>query len=208
MTPARRPARLLAAAALAALVGGCISVFPKEKPAQLYRFVDRPTAGAPAAPAPAFLVRATIGGFDRASAGDRILTAEGDKTAYIAGARWIEPAIVLMGEAMRTAFESSSPARLLATGDLTAADARLVLDVQTFEVRYPAGPDKAPVVAVRIDADLEGASPPFARRERLFEVETPAQGNSLHAIVDAVDDAVSQILGQIVAWTNAARPAP
>jgi cholesterol transport system auxiliary component len=205
-----RTARPLAAAALAVWVCGCISVFPKEKPAQLYRFGDRaPTAPAtPAAGSTAgriLALRATIGSFDRAAAGDRILTADGDKRAYIAGARWVEPATNLLDEAMRAAFEPSSPARLLARGDLAASDARLVLDVRTFEVRYGAG--AAPTVVVRIHADLEGAKPPFPHSERLIEVEAPAKANSLGAIVEAFDDAVTDSLTQIVAWANAGPPA-
>jgi cholesterol transport system auxiliary component len=207
--------RALLAAALAACLCGCISVFPKEKPAQLYRFGDHAaaTAEAQAGPAgsaagPAFLVRARIGAFDRASAGDRILTAQGDERAYIAGARWVEPATTLVEAALRTAFEPSAPARLLAPGDLAAADARLALDVRTFEVRYPVhGTGKAPVIVVRIDAELEGAKPPFARSERLFDIETPAKADSVGAIVEAFDGAVGEALGQIVAWTNASRPA-
>jgi cholesterol transport system auxiliary component len=206
--PARR-AHGLGALVLAASLAGCISIFPKEKPVQLYRFGDHPAATAPAPPAQGapLLVRATIGGFDWAAAGDRILTVEGDKTAYVAGARWVEPAMILLDAALRTAFERSGRARLLTRGDLAAADAHLSLDVRTFEVRYAAGPNAPPVVVVRIDADLEGARIPSSHSQRLFAVETPAKTNSLGAIVEAYDGAVGEALRQIVAWTNSVRPA-
>jgi cholesterol transport system auxiliary component len=190
---------------MAAALAGCISVFPKEKPAQLYRFVDEPPADSPAQPAPGrrFLLRATIGDFDRASSGDRILTVEDEKVAYIAAARWVEPAATLMNEALGVAFERSTAASLLVPGDLAAADERMALDVQTFEVRYRKGRETPPVVVIRIVANLESSKGASPRREKIFNVETPATGDTLSSIVEAYDACVSQTLGQIVDWVNA-----
>jgi cholesterol transport system auxiliary component len=208
--PAGRSARFvgrLAAVAAIASLGGCISIFPKEKPAQLYRFETHQAApGAMQASGPPFAVRATISSFDQAAATDRILTSRGSTTAYVGEARWVEPAASLLDEALHAAFEQSGPAALLNRGDLAAADERLSLAVQTFEVRYAPGGSGPPTVVVRIHADLEAAKAPFARAERVFEVETPASSNTLGSIVEAYDGAVTQILGQIVAWVNTSRP--
>jgi cholesterol transport system auxiliary component len=190
---------------MAAALAGCISIFPKEKPAQLYRFVVSPpaTPSAPPAPSRRLLLRATIGDFDRASSGDRILTVEGDKVAFVAAARWVEPAATLMNEALGVAFERSTAASLLVPGDLAAADGRLALDVQTFEVRYRKDAGGPPVVVIRIDANLETSKGAAPRREKVFAVETPAAADTLTAIVEAYDAGVTQTLGQIVDWVNA-----
>ncbi|HRD46080.1 MAG TPA: ABC transporter, partial [Caulobacter sp.] len=99
--------RRLAIAVLAvAAVGlsGCISLFPKAEPAQLYRLQAKTTAEAAPAGPPFGVLRLTTA-FPRASAGDRILTiGDGGQAAYIAGARWVSPAAVMFDEQTSLAF--------------------------------------------------------------------------------------------------------
>src|SRR5271156_5705810 len=83
------PARLALVPALLALsvgLAGCITLFPKAKPEQLYRFdaqIQPPQSGGRP-----FTVRNGAAEFDPASAGDRIMTINGDQVAYIADGRW------------------------------------------------------------------------------------------------------------------------
>ena len=134
-----RPAAALAAAVALTGLAGCITLFPQAKPAELYRFGAAPAALAAApAPGPPFAVRLAPLTFEAASAGDRILTIVEDRTAYIAGSRWISPADGLFAAAVTRAFETrGGPARLLAPGEPVLADFTHKLDVRTFEVRYP-----------------------------------------------------------------------
>jgi cholesterol transport system auxiliary component len=203
MTVRVRPLLHLAVAALAALtLGGCVSLLPKSKPVQLYRFGTAPPAEALARPQAVSVLRAG-GVFQRESAGDRILTITGSRAAYIAGARWVAPAEVLFDEALSWAFDSvPGPARLVARGEPGRADYALRLDVRNFETHYDARHD--PVVVVRVRAALSGPAPRFAvPAEQLFEARVPAQQNRVSAIVAAYDKATAQVLNQVATWANA-----
>ena len=130
----RNTLRLLAAAAAATVLAGCISVFPEADPSQLYRFEGRLEQERAAAPAgPTFGVFLPSSGFSEASSGDRILTMTGAEAAYIASARWVAPAEVLFQEAVERAFDANpGPARLVGRGGLGQADRTLRLDVRRF----------------------------------------------------------------------------
>ena len=198
--------RAAAAAALAALLTACVSVLPKSDPAQLYSFSGDVPASARQAttPAKSFDVIKGIGSFDRAAAGDRILTTDGEKVAYIAKARWVAPAAILFDQALSSAFDDSGgAARLLSRGQVGRPIYVLRLDVRDFEARYENGPDAAPVVLIRARASLTDVDRAVVG-DRMFEVRTPAADNRIGAIAQAFDKAVSQFMGELVAWTNAA----
>lgn len=196
----RRPAllRLAAIALLAISLSGCISLLPKTRPSQLYRFGVPTSSTAPdrSTTVPVFRVN---GFFQREAAGDRILTISGERAAFIAQARWVAPAEVLFDEAVANAFESTSGrVRLVTRGEPVRAGMALRLDVRNFETRYSDG--HSPVVYVRVRAV-------FARdrtqvTEQIFEAQAPADQNRVTAIVAAYNQALAKVLGEIVAWTN------
>lgn len=199
-----RPAlRLAALLACAFALSGCISLLPKSKPAQLYRFGAAP-AGQAAAPvrAPnAVAVYRSNGRFQTEAADDRILTITGGKAAYIAQSRWVAPAEVLFNEAVSDAFDAS-PVRLLARGQQGRFAYALRIDVRDFETRYDAGPKAAPVVLVRVHASLT-RSDQSSVGEQDFTASAPAAENRVGAIVQAYDRAVGEVIGKLVAWTEA-----
>lgn len=207
-----RPFRALAlAAVLAASVGlaGCISLFPKAKPATLYRFGAgaAPAAAAPAAPAtPAaggFAILRGPTGFARAAAGDQILTVTNGEAAYIAQGRWVSPAVVLFDEAVDRAFDADNGrARLVTRGEVARTDYTLKLDVRTFEARYVNGEKAAPEVVVAVRALLTRNSDSALVGEQMFEARVAAGDNRIGAIAAAFDTAVTQTLRDLVAWTN------
>ena len=91
----------LAAVGLLALLplAGCVTLLPKQKPVNLYRFSYDPVAlgkdnGArPAPPAAAVIpVALNIVMFPQASSGDRVLTSENNELSYVADSRWAVPA--------------------------------------------------------------------------------------------------------------------
>jgi cholesterol transport system auxiliary component len=186
-------------------LGGCISLLPKEKPVQLYRFgADQAAPAAPKAAGRGFTLRTAPIGFETAASGDRILTVDGDKTAYVAGVRWITSAGALFHDAVTRAFDAhGGPARLLAQGEPAPADYVLKLDVRAFEVRYVRGARDAPKVVVEVYAGLDNRKDAADVRSRIFQAEVPAGSNSVHAITAAFDAAVAGVLAQIVAWSDA-----
>jgi cholesterol transport system auxiliary component len=197
--------RLTAAAlALAAIaLSGCISLFPKSEPAQLYRF----TASLPSqtsAPGPAFGVMRLATGFPRASAGDRILTMNNaGEAAYIAGARWVSPASVLFDEQLSAAFQGSGRARLISRGEVIRADVALKLDVLTFETVYDQGPKAAPQVIIVVRGVMTRNRDRGLIGDRTFTARVRAGENRVGAIVPAYNQALSQVLGEVVGWVNA-----
>lgn len=198
------PAAALALALVATGLGGCVSLFPKAKPSQLYRFAAETTVPAPAeregdSRVGLILPPVTL---TRASAGDQMLAVTGDETAYIAGARWISPAAVLWEESVRGAFSGrSARTRLLSRTEVGTGQAFLRLTVPVFETRYPA-PEAAPTVHVRLSAMLLHRAGPFAAAQT-FEAAVPAADNRVSAIVAAYDQAVEKVTTELVGWADA-----
>jgi len=200
--------RRLALAALAiATVGlsGCISLFPKAEPSQLYRF--EASVAPPKAPAsgPVYGVLRVASGFPRASSGDRILTInERGEAAYIAGARWISPAAVLFDESVSAAFQNATRVRLVSRGEVTKAEFAAKLDVTRFEVVYDNGPKAAPKIVVIVRALVSRTQDRALVGDKTFTAEVRASENRVGAIVPAFNQALTQVLTEMVAWTNAA----
>lgn len=201
-----RAAILAAGVAIALGLGGCVTVFPKSKAAQLYRFDV--AAIDPAAPAPAegagFSVFRAPTSFAHGSDSDRILTVTGDQVAYVAEARWIASAAVLFDEAESHAFDrSGGPAHLGRRGEALNAPVALRLDVDAFEARYLDGSAAPPTVVIEIRAGLTRTSDHQLIASRIFEARKKVAENRVGEIVPGFDAALSDVMGQIVAWTDA-----
>ncbi|WP_297506917.1 ABC-type transport auxiliary lipoprotein family protein [uncultured Caulobacter sp.] len=201
----RNASRLLAVAALAASLSGCISLLPKTKPASLYRFGQAEVSVAKGPPGAMFGVMKTPSAFTRAAAGDRILTVTNGEVAYIAGARWVSPAFILFEEATARAFENDpGRARLIGRGEVAKADLMLRLEVTTFEADYVQGPKAAPEVVVRVRAVLNRSADRALVGDQIFEAKVKAADNRVSAIVPAFDQATAKVLGEVVTWVNGA----
>jgi cholesterol transport system auxiliary component len=169
----------------------------------LYRFgAGEAATTTPAGTEARVTIRAAPTSFERASAGDRILTIRDDEAAYIAGARWVTAANVLFDDAVARAFEvQGGPVRLLARDEPAVADCVLKLEVRTFEVRYDHSHGSAPTVVVELYAALVGRHSATGVSQ-LFRAEAPAGEDAVHAIAAAFDVAVGKVLGEMVAWVQ------
>ncbi len=187
-------------------LAGCISLLPKTKPAQLYRFGATPAAEQPAGQAPAGKIgvfRAN-GTFQRETAGDRLLGVTGTKAAYIAQSRWVAPAQLLFDEAVLEAFDTGGGhVRLVSRGEPAHSDYVLRLDVRNFEARYDNGAKAAPTVLVRVRAAITRDESRTLVSDQVFESRVRASDNRVGPIVAAYDKAVAEVLAKLVAWTNA-----
>lgn len=194
--------RLLIGGAAAVALSGCITLLPKSKPAELYRFGQTPAA-ATAAPAGAIGVAVfqTNGAFQNESAADRMLTVTNGKAAYIADSRWVAPAAVLFDQAVSQAFDAS-PIRLIARGQQGRFAYGLRLDVRNFEARYDHGEKQAPTIVVRLHAVLNKADQSIVGEE-MFEAKVTAGDNRVGAIARAFDQAMGEVIRKLVAWTEA-----
>jgi cholesterol transport system auxiliary component len=197
-------------AALAALslgLCGCVSLFPKAAPVQLYDFGQRPPpASIPAQAGAVGVVLGTIT-MPAAAVGDQILSLTGQQAAYISGARWVVPAsVMIQGDAERAFEARSQHVRLLHRGDFGGAVALLHLDVGDFEARYDT-PGAAPTVVVSLHASLTRPGGVLIAAQT-FTARQPAAENRIAPIVAAYDKAVIEVLDQVVDWTNATAPSP
>jgi cholesterol transport system auxiliary component len=194
-----RPA--LAALVLPLALGACISVFPKSKPVQMYRFGDN--VPAPAAPMarPVLVAKGTTD-FPPGTSGDRILTSTGTQTAYIGEVRWDAPAALMFDEALLKAFDQPGSPRLVERGEPLVAPSTLRLDVRTFEARYP-----GPNAVVQVRASLVRNADRTLIAEKRFEVRTLAADNRQAPIVAAFDGSVSKVIADIRDWTAQNAPA-
>jgi cholesterol transport system auxiliary component len=191
----------LAAATLA--MSGCVSLLPKTKPANLYRFGQPVAAAAVTAPTGQVGVFRTNASFQRESAGDRILTLTDGKAAYIAETRWVAPAAVLWDEAVLAAFDADpGPVRIISRGEPASAAYVLRLDVRNFEAHYDRGPKAPPTVVVRVRAALTAGAGGGLVAEKIIEKRVTASDNRVSAIVPAYDRAVADVLAEVVAWTS------
>lgn len=201
--------RRLAVIALAlAAVGlsGCISLFPKAKPSQLYRF-EATVPQRPESQNQIGVLRVTSG-FVRAAAGDRILTVNASgEVAYIAQTRWVSPASVLFDEEVAEAFHSAGRVRLVSRGEIAKAAFTLKLDVVDFEVVYDQGPKAAPQINVVIRGVLTNSQDRSVVGDKIFTAKVRAGDNRVSAIVPAFNQALSQTMTEIVTWVDET-PAP
>jgi cholesterol transport system auxiliary component len=203
-----RTAAPLVALVLAMGLAGCVSLLPKSKPAQLYRFtaVGGAEPSAPTAPpSTGLMLQATT--FVRAAQGDQILTLTGGQAAYIAEARWVSPAEVLFQEALRDRFDRGAVrTRLLSRGEFAGAAGFLRVDVRTFETRYDEGPAAPPNVVVEMRARINGSDGQVVA-ERTFQATARAVDNRVGPITDAYGKAVTKVLDDFVPWADQATPA-
>ena len=191
--------------AVASLGAGCISLFPKADPAQLYRFgATTPQLQENPSVEPSFGVLLMATGFDRAAASDRILTVSGTQAAYIKDARWVTSSVALFDSALQRTFDADQgPARLVDRAEIARIDYVLKLDVRTFEARYDHGQAAAPTIVVEVHAALDRTQDRVVVGDRSFRASVTASDNRVGAIAQAFDQAVAEVLGELVAWVNA-----
>jgi cholesterol transport system auxiliary component len=200
----RRLTKTLLVAVLMIPLGACISLFPKSKPSQLYRFGAEPAQSVQTRAGAAFGVLKSPTTFVQAGASDRILTVTQGQAAYIKEARWVSPAEVLFDEAVARAFQGTGGrARLITRGEVVKADYVLKLDVRSFETRY-GYPEAVPEVVVETRALLTRSDDLSVVAERVFTASVPAGANRVGSIVAAYDQATGQVISELYAWVNSA----
>lgn len=194
----------LAAVASVALAG-CVSLFPKTEPAQLYRFGGTAAAQpGPGATAGQTVIALAPIDFADAASGDRLMTSTGPEVAYIAGARWAAPAKTMFTEALEQAFERDARVVSLAgRRSMGGVDLMLDVDVNAFEARYENGREAAPVAVISMDVRVIRLKERTVVSHRIIEVRQPASENRMGSIVTAMDAATTQALSQLVEWTDA-----
>ena len=204
-TPAfvRRAAVAALGLALAASLAGCVSLFPKEQPAQLYRFTPQMEAPSISMDTQRIPIAVSPVEFTAAASGDRLLTMTGNEAAYIEGARWVSTAQTQFDEALDKAFDDGATAtRLVQRRQAGASQLTMNLSVLNFETRYDNGPKGAPKVVVVLRAQLIRFPDRAVIGETIFRSEQPVSDNRVGAIVQGYDAAVTSVLKDLATWTD------
>ena len=190
----------------ASLLAGCVTVFPKVAPVQLYRFGGSltPAQHQPMDSQTSFVVEALPTSFYGPAAGDLILTTTGNEAAYIKDARWVTAASSLFEQALANAFDADpGPARLLSRGAPVRPSLYLKLDVRKFEANYLQGESAPPTIEVAVNATLSVSGSRAVSGEQLFSASVPADANRGGRIAAAFDQAVTNVLQSLVKWVDA-----
>jgi cholesterol transport system auxiliary component len=196
----RRAVTVLVAASAAMALGGCVSVFPQAKPAQLYELSpDVEAAVAPGRTA-AVNVRLDTVRFQQAAAGDRILTVRDGEAAYVGGARWVSPAETLFEEGLMRAFaERAKGVRLVPHSAVTGAAYGLSVDIDRFQVSMEGG---TPKVETALRARLIRFPEQTIAGEWRIDESRKADANRVTSIVRAYDAALGAALTTLVQDTD------
>ncbi len=196
---------VLAALGMAAIsLSGCVTLFPKAKPVQLYHLGLDAQSGAQATSKGAGVpVLQGALQFNRDVAGDRLLTRQGDEAAYVADARWTMPASIMLEQSLANAFmRGTGDARLISPKDPVSAKLVLRLDVRALEIRYGEGSRRSPVAVVNLNGLLADADQRTVFSQSVFDCQVPAKSNRVQSLVSALNEALTDCQGQVVKWTD------
>ena len=187
-------------------LGGCVTLLPKEKPVQLYRFSydpaslgkDGDVSQAPLSPTPIPMAMSVVT-FPQASAGDRVLTSENSQLSYVADSRWAVPAQVLFNEAISDGFARGGRGLQIEAHGPGTANFRLELNVRKFETDYHHG--KA-MVAVDMDARMIRLSDHAIVGQRYVTADVGVSNNNMRDMVDAYNKATTQAVMALVDFSQ------
>lgn len=194
---------------VAVALTGCVTLLPKTKPAQLYRFGYTPemveqkaeaagTAGRAVGMAPTGIVFGTVT-FPQDSAGDRIVTVEGSEVAYVAEARWTSAASGLFKDAISTGFARGGQTVTLEPRGPTAANFRLDISVRKFETDYKRN---RPTVSVALDARLIRLSDRMVVGQKFISADIPVRKSDMSLMAEGYNQATTQVVTSLIDFSE------
>ncbi|MDD2092780.1 ABC-type transport auxiliary lipoprotein family protein [Pseudomonas guariconensis] len=190
--------RLLAWAATLSLATAC-SILPKTEPVDIYRLpVNQPSRTVSAQD---WSLRLNKPLASEVLATPRIaVIPQGDVISSYKGARWSDPAPLLIRNRLLDGFQRDGRVQRLSADDSNLqADYELAGELQAFQSEYRA--QDAVEVVIRYDARLvDGRSQRILASHR-FEVRQPLADKQVSAVVAGFGNASDQLVGQVVNWT-------
>ncbi|QCI10074.1 hypothetical protein E6B08_00890 [Pseudomonas putida] len=192
--------RLLALVAASSLAAAC-SILPQSEPVDIYRLPVN-QAGQNATPL-SWSLRLNKPLASEVLAGPRIaVIPQGDVISSYKGARWSDPAPLLVRNRLLDGFQRDGRVQRLSADDSNLqADYELAGELQAFQSEYR--PGGAVEVLIRYDARLvQGRSQRILASKR-FEVRQPLAGTEVSAVVTGFGAASDQLARQVVQWTVA-----
>ncbi|MEF9896657.1 MAG: ABC-type transport auxiliary lipoprotein family protein [Pseudomonas sp.] len=191
------------ALAVALSLGSACSILPQPEPADVYRLPSLQAAHpAPASSAATWSLR-----LNKPLASDALnnpkiaVVPQGNLISHYKGARWSDPAPLLLRNRMLDAFQSDGRVpRLSADDSNLQADYELAGELQAFQSEYSA---EGLMVVIRYDARLVQGRDQRILASRRFEVRQPLSDKQIPAVVSGFAAASDRLMAQLVDWTVA-----
>lgn len=197
-----RTCRFLVLTMALSLSSAC-SILPKAEPADVYRLPSAATSQ-PAAASTAVTWSLRINkplASDALNSPKIAVVPDGNLISNYKGARWSDPAPLLLRNRMLDAFQRDGRVpRLSADDSNLQADYELAGELQAFQSEYSAS---GLAVVVRYDARLVQGRSQRILASRRFEVRQPLSDKQLPAVVNGFGSASDQLVAQLLAWTLA-----
>lgn len=188
--------RVLLASAL--LSSGACSILPKQAPSDVYRLPTAATSSNAATPAP-WSLRVTRPKSSETLDSPRIaVIPQGDVISSYKGARWSDPAPVLLRNRLTDAFYRDGRVQSISTDDSNLqADFELGGELQAFQSEYRG---QAIEVVIRLDARLADDRQRIIASRR-FEVHQPVADKQVSGVVASFGQASDTLTAQVLQWT-------
>lgn len=195
---------------------GCGSLLESGAPDEAFRLgppaAAQPVAAAPAIAAPSLAITVQRPRAPVVLDTNRIAIAPGgQRFDYYTGARWAEPAPLMLQQNLVAALESSGRfAGVFAAPSRTPAELTLDVELRHFEA-VAASTHEAPTALVQLQASLIDARRAVRVTSFVTEARVPAAANRRDAIVAAFERANAEVVQQVVAKVGEAAaglPAP
>ncbi|RTZ42575.1 ABC transporter [Candidimonas sp. SYP-B2681] len=125
---------------------------------------------------------------------------EANRVSAYSGARWGDPAPVLLRNYLAAAFRASGALASVSTDVSNGqADYELGGDLIAFQVEYV---NDAPVVRIRLDATLTRDVNNRIISARSFEVRQAVDGTEVPKVIAAFEIAIDQLSVQLMQWVS------
>jgi cholesterol transport system auxiliary component len=196
-----RTIRRLAILSAGLLVSAC-SILPKSETLAVYQLPAAQQAGQASTQdrLPASLRIATPHSSQITDSTRILVVPQGSQISAYSGARWTDPAPVLLRNRLAGAFRDNGQFNAISLGGSGGLDTdfRLIGDLTAFQVVYENG---APVVHIRYDASLVQSKTNRSIATRRFAVTQAVQGKDVPQVVDAFGAAADRLAAEVVPWT-------
>lgn len=188
--------RVLLAAALLSL--GACSILPEQAPSDVYRLPTASTVSKGTSPVSWSLRVVRPKSSEALDSPHIAVIPEGNVISSYKGARWSDPAPVLLRNRLTDAFYRDGRAQSISTDDSNLqADFELGGELQAFQSEYRG---TAIEVVIRLDARLADDRQRIVASRR-FEVHQPVADKQVPAVVSAFGQASDTLAAQVLQWT-------
>ncbi|WCM51470.1 ABC-type transport auxiliary lipoprotein family protein [Pseudomonas sp. WJP1] len=181
------------------LISSC-SILPKTEPFELYRLpsAHSSTSASQVTPQRWSLRLNKPQASEALNSPNIAVIPQGDVISNYKGARWSDPAPVLVRNRLLDGFQRDGRVTLLSTDDSNfQADLELGGSLQAFQTEYQG---TGASVVVRLDALLVRGYDQRILASRRFEVRQPLNDVKVPAVVSGFGQANDQLTAQVVAW--------